>query len=359
MRAGEPIIDCDIHPMPGPATPVEPFLPPDFREAVRMAMDVAPGTGHANPFGVNRRDAACTDPAQAAKDHLDKYGITYAVIQPPGIHVSLTRNIDVGTALARMWNDWQVGTWLKADKRWLGSVCVNLNDPESAAAEIRRIGSHPQMVQVGLTGESEDLYGHRRYFPVWQAANDMGLPIAMHPGREGALHGSPTPIGRPTSYIEWHCDLPLTYQAHVISMVLEGVFEKFPKLKILITEGGVAWLAHTIWRMDKNFRALRATVPWLKRAPSEYVFDHVRLSTQPLEEPADSDQLLDIFKIIKAERTLCFATDFPHWDFDDPSHVLPRKTPESLRRRILFYNAQELYHSKIPKIAETATRTDH
>ena len=135
----------------------------------------------------------------------------------------------------------------------------------------------------------------------------------------------------------------IRFQDADLTMVLEGVYEKCPKLKVLITEGGVAWLAHTVWRMDKNFRALRAMVPWLKRSPSEYVFDHVRLSTQPLEEPEDRDQLLHIFDIIQADRTLCFATDFPHWDFDDPSKVLPKKTPDALRRRILYDNAADLY----------------
>jgi predicted TIM-barrel fold metal-dependent hydrolase len=347
----EPIIDCDIHPYPSEKYPVEKFLPAEFREAVRMGMDVAPGSGHANPFGVNRRDADCSDPEKVARDHLDKYNIAYAVLQPIGIHVSLTRSIDVGCAMARMWNDWQVATFLAADKRFLGSVCINVNDPAKAAAEIRRIGPHPQMVQVGVGGEAFQLYGHRCYYPIYEAMAEVGLPLAMHPGREGAYH-SPTPVGSPSSYIEWHCDLPLTYQAHLISLVLEGTFEKFPKLKVLITEGGVAWLAHTLWRMDKNFKSLRAMVPWLKRPPSEYVFDHVRLSTQPLEEPANRDQLLQIFEMIHAEKTLCFATDFPHWDFDDPGRVFPKKMPAELRRRIFYDNAAELYG--LPKRESTA-----
>ncbi len=352
------IIDCDIHPYPSPERPVERYIPPEFREAVRLGMDVAPGSGHANPFGVNRRDASCIDPKQTAVDLLDKYDIAYGVLVPGGMNVSLTRSIDVGSGLARMWNDWTIEAWLNADPRYLGSICINANDPANAAKEIRRVGSHPQMVQTVVCGEAEHLYGHRYYHPIFEACEEMGLPFAIHPGREGA-YDSPTPIGRPSNYIEWHCALPLTFQAHLISLVLEGAFEKFPKLKVVLIEGGVAWLAHTIWRMDKNFKALRSTVPWLKRLPSEYVFDHVRLSTQPLEEPEDSDHLLAVFDAIRADRTLCFATDFPHWDFDDPTRALPRGTPEPLRKRIMFENAAELYGLPVPSAVadpETTTR---
>src|SRR4029079_3164920 len=137
-----PIIDCDVHPYPDAQRPIEPFIPADFPEAVRLSMDVAPGSGHANPFGVNRRDANCVDPRQVGIDHLDRYNIAYAVLLPGGMNIGLTRNIDVGAALACAWNDWLAETWLKLDRRYLGSICVNMNDPQKAAREVRRMAVH-------------------------------------------------------------------------------------------------------------------------------------------------------------------------------------------------------------------------
>jgi uncharacterized protein len=337
-----PIIDCDIHPSACPAHPIEPYVPAAFHEAVKQGMGGAPSHGYRNPFGVTRRDTDCSDPKRVAEELLDRYGIVYGVLQPPGLGVSLTHNIDVGSALAHAWNEWQIGEWLAADPRYLGSVCVNLNDPQAAVREIREMGKHPRMVQVVVPGESADLYGHRRYFPIYEACAEMNLPFALHPGNEGNLRSS-TPVGRPSSYLEWHTGIPLTFQAHVISMVTEGVFAHFSNLKLVLVEGGTAWLAHTMWRMDKNFKALRVNAPWLKKAPSEYVIENIRLTTQPLEEPDNPDHLLQIFEMIHAEKTICYASDFPHWDFDDPYHVLPRNTPESLARRIFYDNAAELY----------------
>ncbi len=352
--ANVPIIDCDIHPEATKENPLDPFVPESAREALRQGLGGAPGAGYSNPFGVTRRDAECKDPLKVGVDHFDKYGIHYGILQPPGMKVSLTLQIDAGNALARAWNDWQINTWLAADKRFLGSVCINLNDPAEAIKEIRRAGVHPQMVQVNVGGESRDLYGHRRYFPIYESMSDMNLPLCLHPGSEGSLD-SATPVGRPSTYFEWHTAIPLTFQAHLISMVTEGVFEKFPKMKLVLCEGGIAWLCHTMWRLDKNFKALRSTTPWLRRAPSEYIFDHVRLTTQPLEEPAVPEQLLTIFEILHAERTLMFATDFPHWDFDEPNRTLPRATPPELKRRIFYDNAAELYG--LPKLPATLPTT--
>jgi uncharacterized protein len=337
-----PIIDCDIHPSASKDLPIEPFVPVAFREALKQGMGNGRGHGYRNPFGVTRRDVDCLNPQQTAADLLDKYGIAYGVLQPPGISVSLTHNIDVGSALAQAWNEWQIANWLEADARYLGSICVNMNDPERAANEIRERGKHPQMVQVIVCGESNELYGHRRYFPIYEACEEMKLPMALHPGSEGSLDSS-TPIGRPSNYFEWHTGIPLTFQAHTISLVTEGVFERFPGLRVVLVEGGIAWLAHTMWRLDKNFKALRSLTPWLKRLPSEYIVDHIRLTTQPLEEPDNPDHLLQIFDMVSAHKTVCFASDFPHWDFDDPRKVFPKNIAPALLRRIYYDNAAELY----------------
>ncbi len=338
-----PLIDCDIHIYPSAQNPLEPFIPTEFRQALAQGQGSKPSHGYCNPHGVDRRDVDLTEPREAIRRHLDQYNIAYGVLQPqPGYDISLTHNIEVGNAMARVWNDWQIATCLPFDDRLLGSICVNLNDPMAAAAEIRRVGGHERMVQIVGTGESTHLYGHRFYHPVYEACQEMGVVFALHPGAEGSLH-STTPVGRPSSYFEWHNSLPFTFQAHLNSLVIEGIFERFPKLMVLLVEAGVSWLAQLMWRMDKNFKGLRVTTPWLRQAPSEYIFNHVRLTTQPIEEPANPLHLFQMFEMIHAERTLCYSSDFPHWDFDDPHRAFPSKTPAPLLERIQYSNAAELY----------------
>jgi predicted TIM-barrel fold metal-dependent hydrolase len=134
--------------------------------------------------------------------------------------------------------------------------------------------------------------------------------------------------------------MPQYYMAQVASMVLNGVFEKFNRLRVMLVEGGISWLPHLLWRMDAEYKGLRHQAPFLKRMPSAYVREHVRLTTQPIEEPEKAGQLNQIFEMIHGEEILMYASDFPHWDFDEP-RKLPRSLGENTLRRIFHDNACE------------------
>lgn len=108
-----------------------------------------------------------------------------------------------------------------------------------------------------------------------------------------------------------------------------------------------------MWRLDKNWRALRVRTPWLERPPNEYIKEHVRFTIQPLEEPADPAHLRPIFEMIDAERTVMFSSDYPHWDNDSPSTGLP-PLEESTLQNVRYQTAVETYDIPTGQFGESA-----
>ncbi|MBC8009395.1 MAG: amidohydrolase, partial [Burkholderiales bacterium] len=277
------IIDCDVHPAWKNPDEINQRLPVYFREAGGFAPMV---NDWRNPFGVGRADARGPDGEEAGSSLallrsqlLDKANISQAILIPAQqLMVGVHPHTDYAIAYARAYNETLAETFLTWDARLYGSILVTPQDPIAAAAEIRRQAANPRMVQVAFTSATRIPLGQRFYWPIYEAACEVGLPVAVHPGQEGTGLANGFIAGMPSTYLEWHTNLPQNYMGQIVSLVCEGVFEKFPTLKFVAVEGGIAWLPGVLWRLDKNWKALRSSVPWLKRLPSEYVVDHVRFT---------------------------------------------------------------------------------
>ncbi len=96
------------------------------------------------------------------------------------------------------------------------------------------------------------------------------------------------------------------------------------------------------WRLDAQWLKLRAALPRVKRPPSEYIRSQVWFTTQPMEEPERREHLLDTIEWMGWDRLL-FATDYPHWDFDDPATALPLRLTDDQRRAVFRENARAVY----------------
>ena len=124
--------------------------------------------------------------------------------------------------------------------------------------------------------------------------------------------------GWPSYYIEEMSGHSQCCQALLASMVLEGVFEHFPTLRLVLIEAGFAWMPSLAWRLDKHAQKFKSELPHLKLTPSEYIKRNVWITTQPMEEPNRRKHLADTIDWIGWDR-LIFATDYPHWTSTIPN----------------------------------------
>ncbi len=346
------IADCDIHPRLSSPKQLSPWLARRWREHLsafgttyRQPWEKGPAYPKAQPQA-SRRDAWLPDGRPPGSDlgfmaaqHLDPNNVALGILNPLQTGQGVT-NLDLSAALCSATNDWQIAEWTGRDARLRASVVVPYEDGPAAAREIERRAGDPNFAQVLLLSRTAEPLGHRRYWPIYEAAAAADLPVAVHAFGYG---GWPiTAGGWGSFYIEEMVGHAQASEAVVASMILEGVFARIPALKLVMVEGGSAWAAALAWRLDKHWAKLRAEVPDLTMPPSEYLRRHVWFTTQPVEEPEPRAHLADAFGWIGWDRIL-FATDYPHWDFDDPAQALPLALDEPTRRAVFLDNARAVY----------------
>jgi predicted TIM-barrel fold metal-dependent hydrolase len=345
-----PIIDVDVHEMLPNIHDLAPYLDQPFR---RWLTDCGWLGTRLLPYvhlqgGVFRLDSIPADGTPGGSNYelmkeqlLDKYNVEHAVLTGLFYPSTMVVHFEFATALATAYNNWQIEHWLDKDPRLKGSIHVACQEPDKAAREIDRLGQHPQMVQVMLPVASFS-YGDPKYHPIFEAAERNGLHIAMH----SSTHTTTAlDNGHPRYYVDWHTLVPQAYMSQAVSLITNGVFEKYPRLKVLLLEGGFTWVPWLMWRFDFNFKSFKEEVPWVKRMPSDYLREHFYFATQPMEE-ADPKQMKQMIEMIGNEKCLLFSSDYPHWDFDSPTRSLPTSLSKEFRQKILYDNAKEVYGFK-------------
>ena len=347
------VIDCDIHPAPKGPMGVMPYLPERWQEHLKTF-----GSNYRQPFAVgmpyprfgdgNRMDAKLPDGGYGGSDlgfmqaqHLDANNIAYGILQPLSPNAQSQRNLAYAAALSTAVNDWQRDAWCVPDPRLKASLVVPQEDAEASVREIEARAGDGNFVQVSLCPRGIEPLGRKRYWPIFDAAVEAGLPIGLHVGGFGGM--PPSGSGWFSYYLEDHHGNAESMQALVTSLVLEGVFEAFPTLKIVLIEGGFVWLPALSWRLDKHWKTLKGEVPHLRRAPSEYIRDHFWFTTQPIDEPQKPQHMRETIDWIGWDKIL-FSTDYPHWDYDDPKTSLNKIRMSEAERRMIFRgNAAKLY----------------
>ncbi|RBM17265.1 hypothetical protein DI005_22580 [Prauserella sp. PE36] len=244
-------------------------------------------------------------------------------------------------AHARALNDWIAREWLDADDRLRASIVVPQGTPDAAAEEIDRCAADGRFAQVLLLGQSELPYGRQINWPIWEAAERHGLPVALHIG--GVFRQAPTSVGWPGTYLEWYVGQQSNLEAQLASIVSEGVLQKYPSTRIVVSELGFGWVPPFLWKFDKLWKSYRPDVPWLTERPSDLIRRHVRFTTAPsdgFERPGALDRLVDR---LGSEDMLVYSSDYPHRHHSAPREIENGSSDPALIDRIRRTNAFDIY----------------
>jgi predicted TIM-barrel fold metal-dependent hydrolase len=342
------MIDADLHNEPPSLQALYPYLPDHWVDYCNESAFVGPDASDYPknaPITARPNSKPADGPPGSDLDILRQQALdttnTEIGILNCAYRVASVHNQDLAASLATAVNHWQVDEWLDKEPRLRASIVVPSQNPERAAAEIERWGDHPGFVQVILPVRSEAPYGNLRYDPIYAAAARHDLVVGIHYG--GAPGHPSTPSGWALTYLEEYAGMAQVFQSQLISLIIEGVFDRFPTLRMAMIEGGWTWLPSLCWRIDKEWKGLRHNTPWVRRPPSAYVREHMRFSWLPLDAPPTTSQFLQVIEQLESEDLLLFATDYPHWHFDTLEEIMPASLPDSLRRKILAENARSFY----------------
>jgi predicted TIM-barrel fold metal-dependent hydrolase len=294
---------------------------------------------------VGERAPGANDPHRRLAD-LDEEGVWAEVIYPSlGIWTASITDPVLLRAGCEVINDW-FAEFQQVSPRYVCTASIPLLDVGDAVAEVERaagLGFRAIFLPVGPPTSGDD-WQSPSWDPVWAAVEDAGLVVGYHIGTE-PLEASEQigiyfrgPGGALLNYME------TTYggQRAVSKMIAGGVFDRFPRLRVLVSEGGATWGPFVADRLDEAYRQHRMAVrPELQRMPSEYLHEHVYASFQ-------HDRSAVFAMTAMGWRNVMWGSDYPHLEgtyghTQETLHELFDDVPAEARERITIGAFAELF----------------
>jgi uncharacterized protein len=260
-------IDCDVHPgLEGTRTTLLPYLDDHWKEqVVSRAIDGLDLQSYPPSMPLCCRPDWRPKSGKPGSDFelfkaqaLDGFGSQLAICNVLyGAQAAYDPYMALG--FCRAINDWIATEWLSRDPRFRASIVIPLQAPDLAVEEIERLANDHRFVSILVLAQGEDLLGRRQYWPIYKVAEQHKLPLAIHAGSQYRM--APSSVGWPSYRYEYYLAESQAFQAQLLSLILEGVFGKFPNLKVVLMESGVSWLPAFMWRANKTWKGVRVEVP--------------------------------------------------------------------------------------------------
>lgn len=315
MRDGYRVLDADAH-VVEPSGLFAPWVPPG-----RRVLDL-PSTTPMVPCGdadlIADQMAHGFDPPSYLRA-MDAQGIDAAVVYPSiGLFVPFMPELSAADSAAACaaYNDWVAEFCAAAPARLAAVGLVPLAASEGAAAEAARAAS---LGLVGVLVRPNFLYGcgldDPAYAPLYDAVTGAGLVLAVHEGL--GVRGPTIGSDRFSGFAARHaCSHPLEQMAAMTALVLGGVLDRHPGMRVAFLESGTGWLPYWLARLDGHREWLaESECAGLSLTPSEYFLRQCVISCDP-----DDDLAPWVIGRVGAERVV-WASDFPHPDALFPGAV--------------------------------------
>jgi predicted TIM-barrel fold metal-dependent hydrolase len=367
------VVDCDSHVMEPPDL-WETYLEPRFRDrAIRIVKDPADGLeilmidnqpmlkgllaglGGANqprnelfvPGRMTYLDGcppASYVPAERIK-LLDEWGVSAGVLFPTvGILWDVADN-ELAAAYARAYNNWINDFSSRARNRVVPIAHLALQDVATALAELRRC------LKLGFKGiflPPETINGkrfsHPDFDPIWQECEDTGTPVCLHVivrfNRPLGIIGQFYQPGEFRTVFGFALGGFAQVVPAAMTMVADGLFDRFPRLKVLCVEAGCGWAPYIMDRMDEKYELLGWTYP-TRLKPSDYFRRNIWVVAEPEERTIGA-----VMELLGDDRVL-WGSDYPHVDSTLEAPNLIRRSVAALsperQRQLLGQNARAVF----------------
>jgi len=252
-KLGTRIIDGDGHIQEDEAAIIA-HMEPEYRRIAEQSGVVFPPLDHLHAGRAvetpPKRDGRPSQGPEGWVDFLEDVGIDWAVLYPTkALAYGKIVSLDYAVAACKAYNDWLSDTYLKFNPRFKGMAIIPMQDPEEAVKELTRAVEDLGMMGAMMpsNGLAQPL-GAKTYWPIYKEANRLGCCLAVHGGAHDRFG-----LDQMNMYVPVHAlGHPWGLAVNCANMLYNGIFERFPKVRVAYLEGGTAWLLFLLERLHAS-----------------------------------------------------------------------------------------------------------